>query len=120
MSRASGFRGGKQIMEDRRTLSLALSGGESSQVLLEAGSTVLVMGGQLVVRRPMLWLAENSLAPEVLLAAEQAWVAESGGWVRLQACGNVQFVVIPPNGIPFWQEVGRCLQTLFGPARRSA
>ena len=107
-------------MEDRRILSLALSGSESRQILLEAGSTVLVIGGQLAVRRPMLWLAENILAPEVFLAAEQAWVAESGGWVTLQACDDVQLVVIPPNGISFWQEVGRCLQTLFGPTKRSA
>lgn len=106
-------------MEDRPVMNLALSCGESRQVLLEAGSAVLVMGGQLVVRCPMLWLAENILAPEVFLAAEQAWVAESGGWVTLQACGSTQFVVIPQNGISFWREVGRCLQSLFGSQKQS-
>ena len=106
-------------MEDRPVMNLALSSGETRQILLEAGSAVLVMGGQLVVRCPMQWIAENILAPEVFLAAEQAWVAESGGWVTLQACGSTQFVVIPPNGISFWREVGRCLQSLFCSQKQS-
>ena len=101
-------------MEDRRTLNLSLSSSESRQVLLEAGSTVLVIGGQLAVHRPTVWLAENIIEPAVLLVAEQAWIAESGGWITLQAQGCVQFVVIPPDGISLWQEVGRCLHAIFG------
>ena len=99
-------------MEDQRTMILVLKSNDSRQLLLEAGSTVLVMDGQLAVRRPML-LAEQTIFPEVLLAAEQAWVVEAGGWVTLQALGCVECVLIPPNGISFWREVGRCLQTLF-------
>ena len=106
-------------MEDSRVMNQILGSGESRQILLEAGSTVLVLDGQLVLRRPLLWLAENVVAPEEFLAAEQAWVAEAGGWVTLQAQGGVKLVVIPPNGVSFWQEVGRCLQKLFGSQKQS-
>ena len=47
-------------MEDRPVMNLALSCGESRQVLLEAGSAVLVMGGQLVVRCLMQWWLGNA------------------------------------------------------------
>ena len=39
-------------MEDRRTIPLSLGAGETRRLLLEAGSTVLVLSGQLVWRDP--------------------------------------------------------------------
>ena len=101
-------------MEDCRIMNLALGSGESRQLLLEAGSTVLVLEGQLVLRRPLLWLAENIVAPELSLGAEQVWVAEQGGWVDLLAKGRVNVVIVPPNGVSLWRQVGRCLDALFG------
>lgn len=101
-------------MEDRPVMNLALSSGETRQILLEAGSTVLVLAGQLAVRRPMLWLAENMVAPEVFLGAEQAWVVETGGWTDLQAKGCATVIIVPPDGVSLWRQVGRCLDALFG------
>ena len=101
-------------MEYCRVMNLALGTGESRQVLLEAGRTVLVLEGQLVLRRPLLWLAENIVAPELTLGAELVWVAEQGGWVELLAKGSVSVVIVPPDGVSLWRQVGRCLDALFG------
>lgn len=79
---------------------------------------MLVVGGQLVLRRPMLWLAEHLLTPEMLLVAEQAWVPEEGGWVTLLSHDAALCVIIPPGGVSFWQEVGACLHKFFGLQKR--
>lgn len=101
-------------MDDRRTISMALLQGERRQVLLEAGSTVLVLAGRLGLREPMDWLAEHAVSRECGLEAEQAWVAERGGWVDLAALATVQVVILPPESVSFWRQVGRCLDSLIG------
>lgn len=104
-------------MEDRRTMNLNLQQDESRQLLLEAGSTLLVLGGRLGLRQPAAWLAEQVVSREVLLEAEEAWVAEEGGWVDLVARKSTQVVIIPPDGIALWRRVGRCLEALIGLGR---
>lgn len=101
-------------MEDRRTMSLALQQGETRQLLLEAGCTVLVVAGRIRLRSPGIWLAEQLVRGEQWLAAEQAWSAETGGWVDLTASESARLVVLPADGIAFWHLVGRCLDSLFG------
>ncbi len=101
-------------MDDRRTINMALQQGERRQVLLEAGSTVLVLAGRLGLREPMDWLAEHAVSRECGLEAEQAWVAERGGWVDLAALATVQVVILPPESVSFWWQVGRCLDSLIG------
>lgn len=103
-------------MDDRRTINMALAQGERRQVLLEAGSTVLVLAGRVVLGEPMAWLAEHALTPECRLEAEQAWVAERGGWVDLAAIATARIIVLPPDAVSIWRQVGRCLETLFGAA----
>lgn len=101
-------------MEDRRTMSFALATGQRQQVLVEAGSAVLVATGRAALRGTPLWLAEQVVAREQLLEAEQAWVAETTGWVEFAAQGTTQIVVIPPGAVSLWSRVGRCLDSLFG------
>lgn len=101
-------------MEDRRTMSLALQQGETRQLLLEAGCTVLVVAGRLRLRQPAAWLAEHLLRGEQVVTAEQAWLAEAGGWVDLEALESTRLVVMPAEGIALWRQVGRCLESLFG------
>ena len=90
-------------MDDRRTISMALAQGERRQVLLEAGSTVLVLAGRVALREPLAWLAEQVVASECRLEAEQAWVAERGGWVDLAALAGVRLVVLPAESVSLWR-----------------
>ena len=101
-------------MDYRRTIGLALQQGEQRQLLLEAGTTVLVLAGRLAMQAPLVWLAENIIARETVLEGEEAWVAERDGWISLEALGAVQAVVLPPDGVPVWRQIGRCLESIFG------
>lgn len=101
-------------MEDRRTMSLALDAGQSQQILIEAGSTVLVVAGRAVLRGTLGWLAENVVASEQVYETEQAWVAETTGWFQIAAQCSTQIVVIPPDAVSLWSRVGRCLEAIFG------
>lgn len=101
-------------MDDRRTISLALQKGERRQILLEAGTTVLVLGGRIVLHAPLAWLAENTVAGETVLGAEEAWVAECAGCIELEAKAAVRAVVLPPDSVSFWQHIGQCLESIFG------
>ena len=65
-------------MEDRRTIPLSLGAGETRRLLLEAGSTVMVLSGQLVWRDPLAWVAESIIANAQLLGSEEARVVARG------------------------------------------
>lgn len=106
-------------MDDRRTISLALQQGERRQILLEAGTTVLVLAGRIVLHAPLAWLAENTVARETVLGAEEAWVADCAGWIDLEAKAVVRAVVLPPDSVSFWQQIGHCLESIFGSAQAS-
>ena len=101
-------------MEDRRLMRLALGKGESRCVLVEAGTTVLIVAGDLALRGPLVWLAENIVAPEQRLRPEQSQVIETGGWIDLTAVEAAEFVVLPPDGVQVWQKVARCIERLLG------
>lgn len=100
-------------MVDQRLMKLALGKGASQRVLVEARTTVLVVSGHVVLRGPLSWLAENVVAQEQRLCAEQSLVVEDGGWIDLFASDHVELMVLPPEGDLFWQRVGRCLSKLF-------
>lgn len=111
-------------MDDRRTISLALGPGERRQMLVEAGSTVLVVSGRISLRQPACWLAETSHLPDSRLVPEQVQVIESGGWIELQAAEGGQVVLIPPDMLSLWRKVGRCLDAMLssklgGPTERA-
>ena len=72
-------------MKDRQMMGLALGKDDARRVLVEAGTTVLVLEGALTVRGPLQWLAETPVAPEQRLVSEQALMLESGGWIDLMA-----------------------------------
>jgi hypothetical protein len=107
-------------MDDRRTISLALQQGERRQILLETGTTVLVLAGRAVLHAPLAWLAENTIAPETVLDAEEAWVADCAGWIDLEANTKVRAVVLPPNSVSFWRQIGQCLESVFGGAEKQS
>lgn len=100
-------------MEDRRTIPLSLGAGETRRLLLEAGSTVLVLSGQLVWRDPPAWVAESIIANAQLLGSEEARVVERSGWVEFSARRTVLAVIIAPDAVAFWSQVGCCLARLF-------
>jgi len=107
-------------MDDRRTISLALQQGERRQILLETGTTVLVLAGRAVVHAPLAWLAENTIARETVLDAEAAWVADCAGWICLEAKGTIRVVVLPPDSVSFWRQIGQCLESVFGDAEKQS
>ncbi len=101
-------------MKDRQMMRLALGKGEARRVLVEAGTTVLLVAGDLVLRGPLVWLAENVVAPEQCLRPEQSLVIEAGGWIDLTAVEAAELVVMPPDDVQVWQTVTRCFERLLG------
>ena len=101
-------------MKDRQMMRLALGKGEARRVLVEAGTTVLVLEGSASVRGPLQWLAETPVALEQRLGSEQALTLESGGWIDLTAAEAAEFLVLPPQGLQVWRRVARGLERLMG------
>jgi hypothetical protein len=101
-------------MKDRQMMRLALCKGEARRVLVEAGTTVLVLEGSASVRGPLQWLAETSVAPEQRLGSEQALTLESGGWIDLTATEAAELLVLPQQGFQVWQRVVQGLERLIG------
>lgn len=101
-------------MDDRRTMTLDLCRGEQRQVLLEAGSMVLVLAGPIKMQVQAGYMQEILFSQEFVLADEQLQVIEESGWVNLSACQGGQLVLIPADRISLWQQVGRCLESIFG------
>ncbi len=107
-------------MKDRQMMHLALGKGEARRVLMEAGTTVLVLEGSASVRGPLQWLAETPVAPEQRLGAEQALTLEGGGWIDLIAVEGAELLVLAPDGIRVWQRVVRGLERLMAAKSLSA
>ena len=107
-------------MKDRQMMRLALGKGEALRVLVEAGTTVLVLEGSASVRGPLQWLAETLVAPEQRLSLEQALTLESGGWSDLTAVEAAELLVLPPNGVQVWRRMVRGLERLVGAKSLSA
>ena len=101
-------------MKDRQMMRLALGKGEARRVLMEAGTTVLVLEGSASVRGPLQWLAETSVAAEQRLGSEQVLTLESGGWIDLTAAEAAELLVLSPQGFQVWQRVVRGLERLMG------
>lgn len=98
------------------TMRLALQQGETCKVVLEAGSTVLLLSGRAQLRMPPAWMAETTVHRACLLFAEEAWVAESSGSLDLLAIEELVAVILPAHGVSFWRRVGRCLERVFAGA----
>ncbi len=101
-------------MKDRQMMRLALGKGDTRRVLVEAGTTVMLVSGDLALRGPLVWLAENIVVPEQRLRPEQSQVIEAGGWIDLTAVEAAELVVMPPDGVQVWQKVARCFERLLG------
>ncbi len=101
-------------MKDRQMMRLALGKGDTRRVLVEAGTTVLVLQGSASVRGPLQWLAETPVVPEQRLGGEQPLTLESGGWIELTAAEAAELLVLPPQGLQVWQRVVRGLERLMG------
>ena len=90
-------------------LPLSLVGGQVQRVLVEAGSSVVVVDGALTVRFPFAWLAERCMAQQLQVTAEQVYRFDEGGWVELVAHAAVEVVILPPEGRRRWQRLLRIL-----------
>lgn len=101
-------------MKDRQMMRLALGKGDARRVLVEAGTTVLVLEGSANVRGPLQWLAETPVAPEQPLGLEQVLTLEGGGWIDLMAAEAAELLVLPPQGLQVWRRVARGLERLMG------
>jgi len=104
------------MKNDGGTMRLVLQQGEACKVVLEAGSTVLLLSGRAQLRMPIGWMAETTVHREYLLLAEEAWVAESSGSLDLVAIEGLIAVILPAHGVSFWRGVGRCLERVFASA----
>lgn len=96
-------------MENRRTLEVQLNAGEHRELLLDAGSMLITLTGDLAVRPPCQWLAEQVVTEMVQLTSECVWIADNGGWFEVNARSWAQFIVIPQDRIPVWHQVSQCL-----------
>lgn len=105
-------------MEDRRTLYLAVGTGERRQLLLEAGSMVLVTAGEVSVGQTVDWLSGQAVRVAQRLVSEDVWVAEAAGWIEIVASRAAQLAIIPPDRISFWRQVGGYLDAWLGAATR--
>lgn len=118
--RASGACQGESSVDDRRTVIVALGGGESRQLLVESGTTLLVVSGRVVLRRAVVWLAETPVSSEAVLASEAVEVIEAAGWIELVAAGPAEVALIPSDRVGLWRKVGRCLSALAGSAAKES
>lgn len=100
-------------MKDRQMMRLALGKGEARRVLVEAGTTVLVLEGSARVRGPLQWLAETPVALEQRLGSEQVLTLESGGWIDLMPVEAAELLVLPPEEVHIWQRVARGVERLW-------
>lgn len=91
---------------------LVLAAGQVQRVLVEGGSTLVIMQGVLTVRYPFAWLAQNIVALEARLAAEGAHCFREGGWVDLVASRDVEAMILPPETAGLWAALGRYLGRL--------
>jgi hypothetical protein len=94
-------------MKDRQMVSLTLARGELNRVLVESGTTLLVVSGSLLVRGPIRWLAESVVAPEARLGAEQTLVFGEGGWIDLVARQDLALLLVQPGATGIWQGLRR-------------
>ncbi|HEX6735959.1 MAG TPA: hypothetical protein VF096_14220 [Azonexus sp.] len=92
---------------------VALADRESRQILIEAGSTLLVADGCLHLQQPFAWLAETMTRPTLVLGAGQAWTAETGGWIALTGRGSARALLLAPGEQSLWQRIGHGLSRLW-------
>lgn len=93
---------------DRRAeapLVLSLAKGKGQRLLVEEGTSLVVMSGALRLCYPFAWLAERVVAPSVDLTANASFRLDAGGWIELRADADTELLLLPPEG-------GRLLQWL--------
>lgn len=81
-------------------LALSLERGQVQRVLVEAGSSVLVVEGAAVLRFPFVWLAEHVVARHLPLEGNAVHRLEAGGWIELAAIGACELLILPPEVNP--------------------
>jgi hypothetical protein len=67
---------------------LRLQRRQALHVALDAGTTLQVTAGGLLLRTPMRWLGETVVTPSVRLAEGECHRIEAGGWCALEALGD--------------------------------
>ncbi|MBI2307715.1 MAG: hypothetical protein HYU78_10485 [Rhodocyclales bacterium] len=100
-------------------MTLVLAAGQVQRVLVEAGSMIMVTQGALTVRFPFAWLAENVVACETQVRADEARCLEQGGWIDLVASGSVEALLLPPDGVGLWTRVGQRVGQMLREAQAS-
>lgn len=100
-------------MDAVRSMSLAIAAGEKRQLLLEAGSMVLVTSGEVRIGRAVGWLAEHTTSFKQSLFVEDLWMAESGGWFDIVGNRAARIIVIPAERTPWRQWLGALIRSWF-------
>ena len=85
-------------------LALSLVRAQVQRVLVEAGSSVIVLDGGVTLRYPFAWLAERVIASHLPLAAEQVFRLEEGAgsnwWRPAQARSwSCRPIRLPSGGV---------------------
>lgn len=91
-------------------LALSLVRGQVQRVLVEAGSSVIVLEGALTLRFPFAWLAEHAVAPVLALGESEALSLSSGGWIDLHAADGAEVLILAPASQPLWQRLRRLVE----------
>lgn len=107
-------------MGDQQIMKIELAAGESRQILVEGGSTLLLLSGCAEVCSPFGWLAENIHQTRTQLDAESSVAVEQGGWIELSGRSAAQFVVLPPDTMPLWSSLVRSLEKMLANRRLTA
>lgn len=97
-------------MDKQGTMKINLVLGESRQLLVDPGCTLLVMAGRVLVSSPFGWLAEQIHQRSAVLDAEAVMLIESGGWIEFEARLACQVILIPPQSASLWSRLGSCLE----------
>lgn len=82
----------------------------------DAGTTLQVTGGALVLRTPMRWIGETLITPSLRLAEGEGHRLEAGGWCVLEAVAEgVELLQhVPPAR---WSWVARWLRRAAGSSK---
>lgn len=97
-------------MRTRGMIVMPLAKGEKQQVLVEAGSEVVVLAGSAILREPPLWLAESVLYRELEMHAEQRVCLDESGWIELVALSTCELMVLAPQRRSLWAGIAGVLR----------
>ena len=75
---------------------ISLGAGRVLRMHLKAGAAVVLEQGEVMLGEAPRWLAERVLFPKHRLREGEAWTAQPGGWVAVEALRHARFHYLQP------------------------